>query len=541
VWNGVRVFPVPSECLGSADFLRVLMEQQRPHVVLSNLPRSAIAEGLACLSRSNTPWIDRVNPVDAPGAPASAEAPTPAAGRHVTLIGKWDGLEGRTDVACVPYLRGLDPGCDDGEDPTLVLNAMMKAVVETAEAKPSGGAAGLPVNTGGGSHCTHIVMRQELFSNSSVANVMFELTNALIELGVPTIPQDEHRVLAREVFHREENLLRAGAPAKYERIVRQTQRSYDPENAVTVHFCMLRERAGYSEFGTFRSLASREVLYDTGNKLITPTGVRQVTDAFHMMLAPSKHVLGPYLNAGLSPSRGAVIPHGVDPQVFSPGAAAFPYPTRKGFKFLQTSFPWICEKGFDLTIQAFCAAFSSRDDVTLILRTPRVREEGPRGRTFGQLEGLVKEHAARPGAPEILLLEMDLPSDRRGGIYTGADAYLFPLRAEGFGMTILEAMACGLPVIATPWSGPADFLSARYAYLLRHSAPILEKTAEGVPLRYHVEPEMEHLVSLIRHVYEHRSEAQEMGRQAAEVARRNWTWKLAAAKLASLFSLYPTP
>jgi hypothetical protein len=30
-------------------------------------------------------------------------------------------------------------------------------------------------------------------------------------------------------------------------------------------------------------------------------------------------------------------------------------------------------------------------------------------------------------------------------------------------------MACGLPAIATPWSGPADFLSPWYSYTLRHS------------------------------------------------------------------------
>jgi glycosyltransferase involved in cell wall biosynthesis len=167
---------------------------------------------------------------------------------------------------------------------------------------------------------------------------------------------------------------------------------------------------------------------------------------------------------------------------------------------------------------------------------PRIRDPRQRTDTFGRLESLVRDERARPHAPEILLVEADVPLAHRGGFYTGADCYVHPLRAEGFGMTILEAMACGLPVIATPWSGPADFLSPRLAYTLRHSGPIPER-ANGVISRYHVEPDLEHLIHLMRHVFECRDEAKAVGRAAAETARGHWTWKHAAEKLASIFHL----
>jgi len=39
-------------------------------------------------------------------------------------------------------------------------------------------------------------------------------------------------------------------------------------------------------------------------------------------------------------------------------------------------------------------------------------------------------------------------------------------RAEGFGLSLAEAMACGRPVIATAWSGNLDFMTAESACLV---------------------------------------------------------------------------
>jgi len=50
--------------------------------------------------------------------------------------------------------------------------------------------------------------------------------------------------------------------------------------------------------------------------------------------------------------------------------------------------------------------------------------------------------------------------DRIRQIYSSCDAWLFASRSEGFGLPLLESMACRTPVIATP-AGPApDLLGA---------------------------------------------------------------------------------
>ena len=45
-------------------------------------------------------------------------------------------------------------------------------------------------------------------------------------------------------------------------------------------------------------------------------------------------------------------------------------------------------------------------------------------------------------------------------IYNQADIFVFPSRTDTFGLVLLEAMACGLPVAAYPVTGPIDVIGS---------------------------------------------------------------------------------
>ena len=45
-------------------------------------------------------------------------------------------------------------------------------------------------------------------------------------------------------------------------------------------------------------------------------------------------------------------------------------------------------------------------------------------------------------------------------MYASADVFVFPSKTDTFGLVLLEAMACGLPVAAYPVTGPLDVIGA---------------------------------------------------------------------------------
>jgi glycosyltransferase involved in cell wall biosynthesis len=58
-------------------------------------------------------------------------------------------------------------------------------------------------------------------------------------------------------------------------------------------------------------------------------------------------------------------------------------------------------------------------------------------------------------------------------IYSKCAAWLFASRAEGFGLPVLEAMACKTPVIATPAGAAPELVSDTCGFLIPHENPTI--------------------------------------------------------------------
>lgn len=98
-----------------------------------------------------------------------------------------------------------------------------------------------------------------------------------------------------------------------------------------------------------------------------------------------------------------------------------------------------------------------------------------------------------------------------------ADCYVSLHRAEGFGLTLAEAMALGRPVIGTAYSGNLDFMTEENSYLVPFDPIPIPKGAdpypEGVPW---ADPDVGAAASLMRQVFDHPEEARERGIQGSK-------------------------
>jgi len=100
-----------------------------------------------------------------------------------------------------------------------------------------------------------------------------------------------------------------------------------------------------------------------------------------------------------------------------------------------------------------------------------------------------------------------VPSADVLSFYAAADAYVAPSLEDAFGLPILEAMACGLPVIASVQAGASEnIVEGTTGYLLRD------------PMN-HVE-----LSDLIRRLVGDRSAAQKLGAAAAQYVQASVNW-----------------
>jgi len=234
-----------------------------------------------------------------------------------------------------------------------------------------------------------------------------------------------------------------------------------------------------------------------------------------------------------------VIHEGVDPDFFHPEIAPFANQPEEKFRFF-TNFAWGLRKGVDVLFKAFRQEFDKGDDVCLMVKTLKSYHGH-------KIKDELKLLYERKGAAEVYIYDIEVQRYELGRLYRMANVFLWPSRGEGFGLPPLEALACGMPVIASNYSSHLEHLTIngepRPGVLLLDGK--VEPYKGGDSLYYPgfnwFNPSVADLRKKMRYAFENYNKLKEEAMKSSDIVRKEWAWsKTQEAIIKRLEEIYKT-
>ena len=167
------------------------------------------------------------------------------------------------------------------------------------------------------------------------------------------------------------------------------------------------------------------------------TGLQKAAVVFHSTTAVGEQIK----RAGLIPNDRLVhAPYGVAPE-FAPGSPRLP-----------VELPWLAELGGRPWVLHVGSCIPRKRIDVLLDVVAAVRETVPDLRLVkvgGEWSAEHRERIARLGLAESMVHVVGLTRAELAEVYRRAAAVLVPSEAEGFGLPVIEALACGAAVVAS--------------------------------------------------------------------------------------------
>ena len=210
---------------------------------------------------------------------------------------------------------------------------------------------------------------------------------------------------------------------------------------------------GYNRWLLELDIPGYKVLYTLFESEILPLGMKENAEKFDLVITASEWGANILCNE-LSREKIAVAPLGVDPLIFHCWDNNKDIKEEDPFIFLAVG-KYEKRKSYDEIVQAFELSFSEKSKNKLLLRLDNLFLDN----THQQASKLIKPERSH----QILFVKSEPPGsflkvEIMAELYRSSHCFLFPSKGEGWGLPLIEAISCGIPYIATNYSGQTEFL-----------------------------------------------------------------------------------
>lgn len=158
------------------------------------------------------------------------------------------------------------------------------------------------------------------------------------------------------------------------------------------------------------------------------------------------------------PERVVILPPGYDDTFFFPIGQATKDSIREEMGFQEPTIAALSRlannKGLDLLVDAFALMNERYLEANLNLAIGHEDRNETEDRIYKELLAKIEEH----GIGDRVSFSGYIPSEKLADYYRAADLFVLSSRYEPFGMTAVEAMACGTPTIITRHGGLCRFI-----------------------------------------------------------------------------------
>jgi glycosyltransferase involved in cell wall biosynthesis len=212
---------------------------------------------------------------------------------------------------------------------------------------------------------------------------------------------------------------------------------------------------------------------------------------------------------GFPEDRVRVVHHGVDLNIFQPLTDENRRAARQMLGVKEDQFCFLnigalsANKGLDILIKAFAKVAMSHPNVRLLIKDQNYLYGAKAQNVVQSIFNAMPSNEANLVASKSISLSSNLTVEQLRVLYGASDCYVSPYRAEGFNLPVLEAMACGLPVLVTHGGATDDFVFSADSKIASKKMPNSELFRLGVNDErleidsHFLEPEFDSLVEIM--------------------------------------------